>query len=170
MLIHTPGKLKLNRWEEDGYQKKRETGNRERVAALIEALRAQAASLVIFDPLRHFHSLNELNVDHVEHLFKVFRAIGRAVPCGVMIVHHHRKTARSHVEYEGAEDMSGSGALFGEADSIVSVYRKVRHSDDTRRYKMVFDLRHAETPEPMELFRMGGGNAMWSSMEKTRHY
>jgi hypothetical protein len=67
---------------------------------------------------------------------------GRAVPCGVMIVHHHRKTARSQVEYEGAEDMSGSGALFGEADSIVSIYKKVRRSDDTRRYKMVFDIRH----------------------------
>ena len=154
----------INLWEEDGYQKKRETGNRERVAGLIAALRAQAASLVIFDPLRHFHSLNELNVDHVAHLFEVFRAIGRAVPCGVMIVHHHRKTARSQVEYEGAEDMSGSGALFGEADSIVSIYKKVRHSDDTRRYKMVFDLRHAETPEPMELFRMGGENAMlWTA-------
>jgi hypothetical protein len=95
MLIHTPGKFKLNLWEEDGYQKRRETGNRERVSGLIQALRAQAASLVIFDPLRHFHSLNELNVDHVAHLFEVFRAIGRAVPCGVMIVHHHRKIARS---------------------------------------------------------------------------
>ena len=164
MLIHTPGRFKLNLWEEDGYQKKRETGNRERVAGLIQALRAQAASLVIFDPLRHFHSLNELNVDHVAHLFEVFRAIGRAVPCGVMIVHHHRKTARSQVEYEGAEDMSGSGALFGEADSILSVYKKVRRSDDTRRYKMVFDLRHAETPDPMELFRMGGENSMlWTA-------
>jgi hypothetical protein len=81
-----------------------------------------------------------------------------------MIVHHHRKTARSQVEYEGAEDMSGSGALFGEADSIVSIYKKVRRSDDTMRYKMVFDLRHAETPEPMELFRMGGENAMlWTA-------
>jgi RecA-family ATPase len=164
MLIHTPGKFKLNLWEEDGYQKRRETGNRERVSGLIQALRAQAASLVIFDPLRHFHSLNELNVDHVAHLFEVFRAIGRAVPCGVMIVHHHRKIARSQVEYEGAEDMSGSGALFGEADSILSIYRKVRSSDDTRRFKMVFDHRHAETPEPMELFRLGGENAMlWTA-------
>jgi hypothetical protein len=60
--------------------------------------------------------------------------------------------------------MSGSGALFGEADSIISIYKKVRSSDDTRRFKMVFDLRHAETPEPMELFRMGGENAMlWTA-------
>jgi hypothetical protein len=29
---------------------------------------------------------------------------------------------------------------------------------------MVFDLRHAETPEPMELFRMGGENSMlWTA-------
>ena len=29
---------------------------------------------------------------------------------------------------------------------------------------MIFDLRHAETPEPMELFRMGGENAMlWTA-------
>ncbi|MBN1123684.1 MAG: hypothetical protein JXA82_01655, partial [Sedimentisphaerales bacterium] len=102
--------------------------------------------------------------DHVAHLFEVFRAIGRAVPCGVMIVHHHRKTARSQVEYEGGEDMAGSGALFGEADSIVSIYKKVICFDDTRRYKVVFDLRHAETPEPMELFRMGGGNSiLWTA-------
>jgi hypothetical protein len=60
--------------------------------------------------------------------------------------------------------MAGSGALFGEADSIVSIYKKVRRSDDTRRYKMVFDLRHAETPDPMELFRMGGENSMlWTA-------
>jgi RecA-family ATPase len=70
-------------------------GNRERATVLIEALSAQAASLVLFDPLRHSHSLDELNVDHVAHLFEVFRAIGRAVPCGVMIVHHHRKKAWS---------------------------------------------------------------------------
>jgi antitoxin HigA-1 len=125
MLIHTPGKFKINLWEEDGYQKKRETGNRERVAGLIEALRAQAASLVIFDPLRHFHSLNELNVDHVAHLFEVFRAIGRAVPCGAMIVHHHRKTARSQVEYEGAEDMSGSWIII-EKKEMAMVRNKMR--------------------------------------------
>ena len=60
--------------------------------------------------------------------------------------------------------MAGSGALFGEADSIVSIYKKARCSDDTRRFKMIFDLRHAETPEPMELFRMGGENAMlWTA-------
>jgi hypothetical protein len=29
---------------------------------------------------------------------------------------------------------------------------------------MVFDLRHAETPDPMELFRMGGENSMlWTA-------
>jgi hypothetical protein len=37
-------------------------------------------------------------------------------------------------------------------------------SDNTRRYKMFFDLRHAETPDPMELFRMGGENSMlWTA-------
>jgi len=72
MLIHTPGRLKLNLWKGDGYQKKHETGNRERVAALIEALRAQAASLVIFNPFRHFHTLNEMNVNHVAHLSRSF--------------------------------------------------------------------------------------------------
>ena len=60
--------------------------------------------------------------------------------------------------------MSGSGALFGEADSIISIYKKVRRSDDTRRFKVVFDLRHAETPDPMELYRMGGENSMlWTA-------
>jgi len=160
LLIWNPGRFSLNLWEEDGFNKRRETGNRERVAGLIQALKAHGVSLVVFDPLRHFHTLSELKVEHVAHMFEIFRAIGRAVPCGVLIVHHHRKTSRSVVQYEGAEDMSGSGALFAEADSIVSIYAKTTRSDNTRRLKVVFETRHSETPEPLELLRMGGDNAM----------
>ncbi len=97
-------------------------------------------------------------------MFEIYRGIATVLKAGVIVVLHHRKITRGNVRYEGAEDMAGSGALFGEADSIVSIYRKVRISDNTRRYKMIFDLRHAKTPEPMELFRMSGENAMvWTA-------
>ena len=36
-----------------------------------------------------------------------------------MIVHHHRKTAGSQVEYEGAEDMAGSRALYGKLNQLL---------------------------------------------------
>lgn len=173
IYINNPGKMQLNLWEEDGYQKRRETGARERVVGLINAIRERKAKMVIFDPLRHFHSLNENNVDHIAHLFEVFRGIGRAAGCGVVIVHHHRKIGRAQVKYEGAEDMSGSGALFGEADSILSIYKQVR-ADDTCRYKLIFDTRHSEQIDAMELYRMEGINTMlweaqkWEDNKSTR--
>ena len=158
LVICTPSRLHLNFYEEHGF-KRVETGNNERVAALVEALRQQAASLVIFDPLAHFHTLSENKVEDVSHLFQIFRWIARTVPCGVLVVHHHRKVARAQVRYEGAEDMRGSIALYAEPDSVISIYAQER-SDQTRRFKLVVSARHCEQPEPLELFRMGGENAM----------
>ncbi|MCH7803559.1 MAG: AAA family ATPase [Acidobacteria bacterium] len=163
LLIYTPNRLHLNFFEDQGY-KRTETGNREKAGALVEALKAQAVSLAIFDPLTHFHNLNENNPEHMTHLFEVFRMIARAVPCGVLIVHHHRKTARSLVSYEGMEDMRASMVLGAEPDSILSLYAKER-SDGTRKFKLKFEIRHGEQPESLELLRYGGENAMlWKAV------
>lgn len=165
LLVLTPNRIHLNLWEEDGYNKRRETGNRELLESLVLGLKNQSVSLVIFDPYRHFSSLNENNIDHVTHMFELYRRIATILKAGVIVVHHHRKIARSNVRYEGAEDMSGSGGFFGEPDSILSIYRTIL-ADDTRRFKLVFDTRHAEPLEPLELFRMGGDNAMlWTAEE-----
>ncbi|MDA2934043.1 AAA family ATPase [Acidobacteria bacterium AH-259-D05] len=163
MLIYTPNRLHLNFFEDQGY-KRTETGNREKAGALVEALKSHAISLAIFDPLTHFHTLNENNPEHMTHLFEVFRAIARAVPCGVLIVHHHRKTARSQVSYEGMEDMRASMVLGAEPDSVLSLYAKER-SDGTRKFKLKFEIRHGEQPGALELLRYGGENAMlWKAV------
>jgi hypothetical protein len=172
LLISTPSRLHLNFYEEHGF-KRVETGNAERVAALIEALRQQWASLLILDPFAHFHTLSENKVEDIGHLFEVFRWIARAVPCGILLVHHHRKVARTSVRYEGAEDMRGSIALYAEPDAVISIYAHER-ADATRRFKLVVSARHCEEPPPFELFRLGGENAMlwraepWQDHTKSR--
>jgi hypothetical protein len=172
LIVLTPPRMALNYWEDDGYNKRRETGNRVQTSNLVRALQDQAVSLVIFDPYRHFSSLNENNVDHVTHMFEIYRGIAIALQAGVIIVHHHRKIQRANVKYEGAEDMSGSGAFFGEPDSILSIYRNIDSSGNSR-FKMVFDTRHAEPLEPYELYRQGGDNCMlwkaepWVDLTKT---
>ena len=162
LLIFSPTQFHLNCYEDQGF-KRTETGNADRIGVLVDVLKQQSVSLVIFDPLAHFHTLNENNVEHVSHLFQIFRTIARPVRCGVLIVHHHRKVARSVVRYEGAEDLRGSIALYAEPDSIISVYSQER-SDDTRRFKLLCSTRHAEEPEPLELVRLSGDNSMlWTS-------
>jgi len=163
LFIWTPRQFHINQWEDSGY-KRTETGNRERCGNLVASLRAKGVSLAIFDPLAHFHTLNENNVEHQTHVFEVFRIIARAVPCGIVVVHHHRKTARSETQYQGAEDMRGSISMFAEADAVMSIYAEVR-SDDTRRFKLVTETRHSEQPEPLELVRYGGENAwLWQAI------
>ncbi len=156
-LVCNPGQLHLNFYEDRGL-KRVETGGRDRVASLIEALRAQSVSFVIFDPLSHFHSLNENSVEDMSHLFEIFRGIARAARCSVLCVHHHRKVARSPVAYQGAEDLRGSIALYAEVDAALSIYG-VDRQDGTRRFKLLASTRHAEDPEPLELIRLGGDNA-----------
>ncbi len=102
---------------------------------------------VIFDPYRHFTCLNENNIDHVTHMFQIYRGIAAVLKAGVIVVHHHRKIA----------------------DSIFSIYRSIL-PDNTRRFKLVFDTRQAEPFEPLEPFRQGGANAMlWIAEEWVDH-
>lgn len=165
LYLLNPQRLHLNYWEPEGFNKRRETGNREAVGAVVEALRRIAPTLVIFDPLANFHTLSENDVDAVRHLFEIFRGMAYSIGCGICIVHHNRKTARSESKYEGAEDMRGSSALFAEPDAVLSMY-SLKRSDETFRYKLLFaKLRHSEPRKPLELLKWGQDSFRWEAQE-----
>jgi len=159
-LICTPGtSLPLNYWEPDGFNKRRETGYREHVMAVLDQLRAQSVTLACFDSLKDFTSLNMVDPDAAKHMMQIFRMMASAARCGILLVHHHRKTGGRDSNYEGQDDMVGSFQLSAEADAILSIYPQVR-ADGTARYKLVFSkLRHCAPMEPMEIERTSGGNS-----------
>jgi hypothetical protein len=170
-MICTPGiSLPLNYWEADGFAKRRETGYREHVMALLDQIRSQSISLACFDSLKDFTTLNMTDPDAAKHMMQIFRMIGAAARCGILLVHHHRKTGGRDSKYEGQDDMVGSFQLSAEADAVLSIYPQMR-ADGTARYKLVFSkVRHCAPIEPMEIERNCGGNSFaWRAIPWNDH-
>jgi hypothetical protein len=160
-LIWSPGsELPLNFWEPDGFNKRRETGARETVMALLDQIKSYSPRLVCFDPLMDFTSVSLRDQEAAGHVMQVFRMIARAAQCGVLLIHHHKKTGGRESRYEGQDDSFGSYAIAAKVDSGINLYSYPR-SDGTCRYKMVFSkLRHSAPMSPMEIDRMSGGNSL----------
>lgn len=154
LLLWTPERMHLNFWEPDGFQKRRETGNRELVMAMVDAIQRHAASFVVFDPFSDLHSLSETDREGMRHVFEVLRQIITATRASVCIVAHNRKTGGRQGSYEGADDILGSNVISAKADATLSIYAHKR-SDETYRWKLVFTkLRHAEELKPAEIIRV----------------
>jgi hypothetical protein len=165
-LIWSPGSsFPLNFWEPDGFNKKRDTGNRERVMALLDQIKSFAPRLVVFDPLKDFTTLSLSDPDAVKHLFNIFRMIAVNARCGILLGHHHKKIGGREGHYEGMDDAYGAYTIQAEADSILSLYAEKR-ADETLRYKMLFSkLRHSAPMDPVEIDRMSGGNSfLWKAV------
>lgn len=171
LLICSPGvSLPLNYWEPDGFNKRRETGNREAVMTLLDQIRAHSPKLVCFDALKDFTSVSTVDPDAAKNVFQIFRMFAQAARCGVLLLHHHRKTGGRDGKYEGQDDMVGSFQLSAEADTIMSLYAHTR-SDGTRRYKLMFSkLRHAAPMEPVEIERLSGNESLsWTAVPWEDH-
>ncbi|NWG14073.1 MAG: AAA family ATPase [Acidobacteria bacterium] len=161
MTICPGSSFALNFYEPDGYQKRRETGNRERVMALLEQIRSTQALLLCLDPLKDLSTLPLTDPDGVKHLFSILRMIARLAGCGVLVIHHHRKTGGREGRYEGMDDAAGSFYLAAEVDSVVSIYPQPPRSDGTLRTKVLFSkLRHAPPLPPMELERLSSTDSL----------
>ncbi|MCC6994808.1 MAG: AAA family ATPase [Deltaproteobacteria bacterium] len=90
-------------------------------AAQIASLRATVArerpALLILDPLRDLHTLDENDARAVSGLLMPLRAIQRECHCAVMVVHHMAKL--TEVNKRPGQRMRGSGALHGWVDSAL---------------------------------------------------
>jgi hypothetical protein len=165
-LVWSPGaSFPMNFWEPDGFNKRRVTGNRERVMALLDQIRSFGPRLVVFDPLKDFTTLSLSDPEAVKHLFQILRMIAVNACCGILVGHHHKKTGGREGKYEGMDDAYGAYIIQAEADSILSLYAEKR-ADETSRFKMLFSkLRHAAPMDPVEIDRMSGGNSfLWKAI------
>lgn len=79
--------------------------------------------LVILDPLRNFHSLDENDSGQMVELLAPLRKWAVEHDSSLLVVHHTRKAAEQG-QVMTANDMRGSSALFGLADGIVVLTRK----------------------------------------------
>jgi len=160
-----PGTLKLNFTRDEGFKKNVETGNREQVYRLIHNLQDQGIGTLIIDALGDALDGSEKDELAMKDLFGVCRLIARSTPCAVVIVHHNRKW-RDGAE-ESPEEASGFNILTRAPDAILSCFAR-RRSDDTFRYKMLYTLRHAPAPTPVELIRDGGNDSLqWRALPWT---
>jgi RecA-family ATPase len=148
LMIWTPGdSLPLNWWEPDGFNKRRETGNREIFLGLVDQIKSHGISFVVLDPLSDFHSFPQADPEGARHMMSLFRYLANLCNCGVLVVHHHKKIGRNDSKYEGTDDYFGSMFLGAKIDTGMSMYAYTR-GDGTSRYKLKFSKQRCSAPLP----------------------
>ncbi len=81
---------------------------------LRRVIRVFRPALVLMDPLRRFHSLDENSNKEMGRLIDILNAIRRKYHCGFLIVHHSRKLKPGGSRHgRGGQEMAGAGALHG---------------------------------------------------------
>jgi archaellum biogenesis ATPase FlaH len=150
--------MPLNHWEPDGYNKRRETGNREIFIALMDRIKAGGFRLVIFDPFSDFHTFAPTEAEGAQHMMLLFRQLANVCNAGVLVIHHHRKTGGQKEQYEGMDDFYGPMFLGAKVDTGMSIYSYTR-KDETIRYKLKFSKQRVSEQLPaMEINRIAQEN------------
>ncbi len=113
---------------------------------MVAELKAVKPELVILDVFNRLHSADENDnsemravLDHVDHLQS-------EVGCAVGIVHHFNKSGEGSL----TQRLRGAGAIAGFAEWLIGLERIDEHVR-----KMQFDIKVAESPEPI-YFRIAG--------------
>lgn len=92
------------------------------VATLIRKLDRVKPRLFWLDPLRDFHSLDEVDAGEMNRLLRPLQRWAKANRACFLVVHHTRKQSADAM-HEGrnlrAEDARGTSALFGMADGLI---------------------------------------------------
>ena len=92
---------------------------------LLGWLRERGPRLVIIDPLRDFHALEEKDSGGMNRLLRPIRQWAVENEAAVVIVHHTKKLADKDKETTySAMDMRGTTALFGIADGVLMLTPK----------------------------------------------
>ena len=74
--------------------------------------------LLIFDPLRNVHSLDEDNATQMSKLLRSLRYINRTYSCSIMLVCHDKKPSKDSGKNRPAQ-VRGSNALIGWRDNAI---------------------------------------------------
>jgi hypothetical protein len=150
-IINLHPSYPLNFWEQDGFSKRRETGNRDRWLALLEQIRSFGPSLICFDVLADFTSSPLTDPEAASHIMEIMIRTAQISGAGVFIVHHIRKTGGRVGRYEGQDDLWGSYRLAARAGAVLTITDYTR-DDGTHRFKLlVSKMRHKGLYEAVEI-------------------
>jgi len=129
----------------------------EQVAMLSRTVAALKPSLLILDPLRDLHGLDENDAQLASALLAPLRIIQREHHCSVMLVHHMAKMTETN--RRAGQRLRGSSVLHGWIDSALYL----THKDGAIRVEA--EHRDAPAPEPLlvklETAMTTSGDALW---------
>jgi hypothetical protein len=126
---------------------------------IIENLLAAGVNVVLIDPIRRGMGLADMNAEN--EVRRILRFAERLTDEGmaVVMVHHDNKSGSKHGGGD-PDDMTGSGAFAGDADSILSIVRPAFVSKEQPKRNLHFLLRNAVSPAPRG-FEWGDGAVIW---------
>ena len=107
--------------------------NPEDYSLVKDLISEHSPSVLIIDPFIRFHDVDENTSNCISGIFKLFRELIEMYSISIILVHHAGK--------DPSRGGRGSSVITGEYDSAIYLIKK---TDCT---KMVFDMRHVETPD-----------------------
>src|SRR5579883_3070882 len=119
--------------------------------ALVAAVRP---NVLILDPLREFHLLDENDSTAMTRVFKGLYALKEAHNLTVVLVHHAGKR-NEYRDASNPESLRGSSKIFDVGDSYCIIERPVtqpREPDTPQPLRLFFRFRHAADIEPVSVF------------------
>jgi len=112
--------------------------------------------VVIIDPLAKFHLSDENSAQHMGAVMRVADHWIEEHGCAVIIVHH---TGHPNPQFprRGGDRLRGSTAVYGDADTIISVDRQSPATTKEPIFKLDFETRHDEPLEPVYIKKLKSG-------------
>jgi hypothetical protein len=95
-----------------------------KVDELLEILSRHRPRMVIMDPFRDMHDLEEKDSGSMIRLLRPLQRWAVENEAALVLVHHARKLAEESKEYTAA-DLRGSSAIFGKADAVLMVTPRI---------------------------------------------
>ena len=134
-------------WTEDRDENGGLCLSREKVAAIVGAIRQHGIEVLIIDPLIEFHAGDENSQQEMGELIKVLREIIHATDVCVVVTHHTRKGGRDTQPGDMLEGR-GSGVLVGAAETVLSLVHKAGVDE---RHLFFSKVRRGRKPEDIAL-------------------
>ncbi len=107
--------------------------------------------ILILDPLYKYHQRNEDKSSDMRYLFDNLDSLITKHKISIILCHHTTKPVEGS-RRQGAMQLRGSGTIFDYGDSYITLNRM--SGKESRLYmKATFELRNAEDPRPMNLYR-----------------
>jgi len=118
------------------------------VARVLATVRTVRPSLLVLDPLRELHTLDENDAATVATLLGPLRTLQRE-GCAVQVVHHMGKAGEGRGSKRGGQRLRGSSALHAATDS--ALYLTTEGTGASKRVHVDAEHRAAAEPEPFTL-------------------